>query len=267
MGLRASVVSVALVSAGCASSAVPPSRPWSGPEEQKIEKSNFFVDLALGAGNYEHDTKGDAGGASGDTDGGYLLLRTEYLADMGIGGGLALEGSASDDDLMENAGSLDTEGGMGDLFLYFAAVPAETDEFRLPIRVGPYVHSTILSEDSTDTDITWGALGVRLEATPELWFLRRRSFAIGLVGGASAGIHVTRSELEVGSASEEFDGDGLTLGAELGIQALFANHVSTRIGYVFRTTHESESDDSNGLALREMDATFSGLALQLGVRF
>jgi len=256
-----------MAGAGCATTGSPANRGEGASPAAPAPRPNIYVDLALGAGNYEHDTSGDGGFASGDTDGGYLRLRAEFLTDAGLGGGLSIEGMASDDDLLADVGSPNVEGSSSDLYLYFVGETVHTDEVRFPLRIGPYLHDVTLEDNSTGDEISWDGFGVRLEAEPEFWFIRRDRFAFGMVADASIGAHVTGIEADAAGASEDFDGNGLTFGAGFGVQALFGDHVTTKLGYVFRTTREDESDVSSGLLVRDADATFSGLVLQLGLRF
>jgi hypothetical protein len=261
---RLPVTGFAFAAAACAAP-FEPAPPARGPAPEAAPfASNFFADVAVGAGEYEHDTEG---GLDGDTDGTYVRVRGEFVADAAIGGGFAIEGAASDDDLFEDLGSPDAEGGFGDLFLYFTGVPQADGVFRMPIRVGPYFHTTTIEEDSTSSDIDWDGIGVRFELEPEVWIVRRAGFSFGFAGDASFGAHVTSIDAEISGVSDDFDGDGWALGAGLGVQALFGDHVSTRLGYVYRRTHEDESDASGGVVVREADASFSGFAFQLGVRF
>jgi len=256
------------VSPSCATRIVSDQARAAAPKAASRELPNFYADLAVGAGNYEHDTSGDGGAVSGDTDGGYAALRFEAVTDSGIGGGLALEGTGSDDDLLADVGVPDVEGRTSDLFLYFVGDPARSDDFRLPLRVGPYLHRLEIEEDPTSTKIDWDGVGLRLEASPEWWFLRRDAFSLGLAGDLSLGAHVTSIDAEDGTGfSESFDGDGWTLGAGLGVIALFGRHVTTQLGYVYRMTNESESDPSNGFVVNEANQTFHGVVLGLGVRF
>src|SRR6185369_16883227 len=67
-----------------------PAAPAKAPRPTRI-----FADMTLAAGTYEHDTRADGGVRSGDTDGGFLRIRGEYVFDQGIGAGMALEGYAS----------------------------------------------------------------------------------------------------------------------------------------------------------------------------
>jgi len=229
------------------------------------------VDFAAGYGSYRHDTSGDGGASTGSTDGVYLRLRTEGVGEEAFGGGFSLEAAASDDDLFDDLGVGDTSGSIGDLFIHATAVPLRGERFWLPIRVGPYYRATRIGLDDSpgDEEITWRGLGARVEVEPEFWFLRSDRVSLAIVGDASFGYHGTSIDVDSDSLgiSDDFDGDGKSVGASLGMLALFGKHFSMRLGYAYRATHESESDDNNGISVRSMDASFSGVVLQLGVRF
>lgn len=259
------VVVLLAIAPSCATRIVPDQASAAKPRER--DPANFYFDVAVGGGTYKHETSGDGGLASGDTDGGFAALRFEGISNSGIGGGIALEGTGSDDDLMIDAGTPNVDGSTGDVFAYFVGDPINSDRFRLPLRVGPYFHRLELNDDTTPGTIDWDGVGLRLEAGPEVWLLRRNAFSLGLTGSVSIGAHVTSIDAEVAGLSDTFDGDGLTFGAGLGIAALFANHVTTQLGYVYRMTRESESDPSNGVFVREATQSFSGVVLQIGGRF
>lgn len=229
------------------------------------EKPNCFAELAIGAGKYEHETQGS--NFDGDTDGGYLRFRTEYISHGGIGGGLAIEGAASDDDLFEDVGAPDSEGGFGDLYLYFVGVPVDTGRFRMPMRIGPYIHDTSIKDDTNNDEIDWGGIGVRGGVEPEFWLVQQDNFSFGFVGEVSLGVHATSIDVDSTVVNDDFDGNGVTFGADVGVQALIGERVTTRLAYVYRSTDEDESDSSNGLVVREMTASFSGIVLGVGVRF
>jgi len=227
----------------------------------------LFADLTLAGGIYEHNTRADGGTLSGDTDGGFARMRAEFIFEQGIGGGIALEGSSSGDDLFGDNGGLNVRGRTGDAFLFFVAQPSTDEAFRIPMRIGPYFHTTTLDDDLTSLKTTWGGVGLRLEIEPEVWFVRRDRFSFGIYGGGSGGVHATRVALKGGGGKTTFDGDGATLGAEAGVQALWGRHVSTRFGYLYRVGREDESESKNGITVPGATTSFSGLMLSVGVRF
>ncbi|MSR47409.1 MAG: hypothetical protein EXS13_10155 [Planctomycetes bacterium] len=236
----------------------------SAPVDTSSTRPNLYADLAFGAGTYAADIKG---AEDGDTDGGYFRFRTEYVGDAAFGGGFSLEGAASDDDLFEEVGSLDAQAATSDLFLYFIGVPTESHNFRLPVRVGPYFHNVNFDEDSNLSEIDWSGFGFRAEVEPEYWIFQEPAFSFGLIGDLSLGAHLTSIDATILGASDDFDGNGYTFGAGLGVQALFSNHILTKLGYVYRATTEDESDDNGFISIRENDTSFSGIAFQVGVRF
>lgn len=252
---------------GCATSPAPESRGEVAKGEERRAPANFYAEVAGAAGNYKHDTSGDGGSASGDTDGRYLALRTEYVGDASVGGGISVEETASDDQLFADAGSPDAKGSTGDVFAYFVGVPRAGDRFRVPLRAGPYFHRLEVKEDSSSTKIDWNGIGLRLEASPEWWLLRQDAVSFGLAGDVSIGAHATAIDARSNGFSDNFDGSGWTFGAGLGVAAMFGNHVTSRLGYVYRTTNEAESDASNGIVVREAKQTFRGVILAVGVRF
>jgi len=246
--------------------APPPGAAQAAPAKTP-RPTRIFADMTLAAGTYEHDTRADGGVRSGDTDGGFLRMRGEYVFDQGIGAGIALEGYASDDDLFGNTGNLDIRGRTGDAFVFFVAQPTEAESFRLPLRVGPYLHTTVLDDDVTSLKTNWNGVGLRIEIEPEVWVVRRDRFSFGFFGDAAVGAHATRVSLKGGGGKTTFEGDGATLGAEVGVQALWGRHVTTRLGYLYRAGREDESDVKNGLAVSGVTTSFSGLMMSVGVRF
>jgi hypothetical protein len=287
------VVAVAVfLSAGCAIGRPDPVQEWSQPAVPKTESKpadqpptnpkagdarlgdanaerppRIFGELTLAGGVYTHNTRADSSAESGHADGGFGRMRCEYVFDRGIGGGIALEGTGSEKKLFGDTGPIDERGRTGDAFLYFVGVPTTDAYFRIPMRAGPYFHSVVIDDDQTSLRTSWNGVGLRVEVEPELWLVRNGRFAFGLVGGASAGAHFTQVVLKAGSGRTTFDGQGATLGAEAGFQALWGEHVTTRLGYLYRVTREDESDPKAGLAVSGVNTTFNGVMLSVGVRF
>lgn len=229
-----------------------------------------FADVAFADGMYSHDARGDAGAASGRTAGGYARVRGEFLGDSAMGAGLAVEGTRSDTDLLE-ARSFGTFGHTGDVWLYslyyVAGIPPSVEPFRLPFRFGPYYHELAIESDSVPSRVDWAGIGMRLEVEPEYWLLQRDDFSFGLIGSASGGIHFSDVDVRGGNSRTTVSGEGYTLGASLGLQALFARRVTSRLGFVYRETIEGSSDTETPLKVRGASAAFRGIELAIGVRF
>jgi hypothetical protein len=288
---RVAVVALFLV-AGCAIGRPDPVQEWSQPSVPKTESKaadapppapkpanarlgdadaerapRLFGELTLAGGVYTHNTRADSSAESGHADGGFGRMRCEYVFERGIGGGIALEGTGSDKNLFGNTGPLEERGRTGDAFLYFVGVPATDAYFRIPMRAGPYFHTVVLDDNQSSLQTNWNGVGLRIEVEPEVWFVRSDRFSFGVVGGASAGAHFTQVALKGGGGRTTFDGQGATLGADAGFQAMWGQHVTTRLGYLYRVTREDESDPRGGLTVSGVNASFNGVMLSVGVRF
>jgi len=267
----ASCVVALFVASACTN---PRSDPGAGPSTERVDTLGappyVFVDLAVADGFYSHDARGDAGRGSGRTDGEYARLRGEFLGDSAMGAGLSIEGSRSDTDLLEDR-SFGTFGHTGDVYLYslyyVAGIPPSTDAFRLPFRFGPYYHRLAIESDSIPSRVDWAGIGGRLEVEPEYWLLQRDDFSFGLIGGLSGGIHFSDVDIRGGSSRTTVSGEGYTLGASLGVQALFARRVTSRLGFIYRESIESSSDTETPLQVKGASATFRGIEFAIGVRF
>ena len=267
----ASCVVVLFVASACTN---PRSDAGAGPSTERVDTLGappyLFADVAFANGNYSHDTRGDAGRRSGRTQGGYARLRGEFLGDSAMGAGLAIEGTRSDTDLLEHR-SFGTFGHSGDVYLYslyyVAGIPPSTDAFRLPFRFGPYYHRLAIESDNLPSRVDWAGLGARLEVEPEYWLLQRDDFSFGLIGGVSGGIHFSDVDIRGGASRTTVSGEGYTLGASLGLQALFARRVTARLGFIYRESIESSSDTETPLQVKGASATFRGVELAIGFRF
>lgn len=254
-----------------AAEAAEKTRTQGGPElpsaVPEAFKPTIFLDFAGSAGEYDHNTEGGGGFADGDTLGAYASLQLEALGGVNWGAGFAFEGIRSDDDLFEHSGFPDSDGEQLDVFVYMLGIAHETDTFRLPIRMGPYVHQTSISEDSTDLDFDWNAIGLRFEAEPEEWVSVGENFSWGLYASGSIGVHRTFIEAESGTFSADYNGRGMTWGGGFGLQALFGQHIKARLGYLLRQTEERDSHSDLGVFVNEMSASFDGLVFEVGMRF
>ena len=235
----------------------------SSPE---IEGPTWFIDFAASVGNFDQNFVHGTG-ADGDTTGAYGSFQIETQQGSNWGFGVAAEAMQSDDDLLEDIGSPDSEGRQLDVFGYMLGIAHETDTFRLPIRVGAYVHQTSLEEQASALELDWNAIGLRFEAEPEEWIVVGDNFSWGLYAQGSVGVHRTFIESEAGNLSNDFNGRGMTLGGGFGVQALFGQHLKARLGYLVRRTEERDSHSDLGIFVNEMAQTFQGVVFELGLRF
>ena len=226
-------------------------------------RRRIYFDLHLGAGEYEHETRSST--LDGDADGGYIRIRGE-VSNGELGAGFALEAfGSSDDDLFDDIGAFGTDGNAGSLFFYGLIEPKLQRDVRLPIRIGPYLSLLSLEDDAVE--INWVGIGGRIEIEPEWWFYRSDDIAFGLTGNLSAGAHISNVELDVLGSDEDFDGNGVTWGAGVGIRALFGDTAVLSVEYISRSVVEDETDDNGGFSLLDAEGSFNGVVIGLGFRF
>jgi len=233
------------------------------------ESTGFRADVAHAAGTFDHETSGGgSGGPSGSTDATWNRLRAEYVPEGSIGGGLSVEITRSDDHLFDSDGLTGITGGNGDerdAFAFLAGRPT-FDPFEIAIRGGPYVRWLKVEEYPSEDETRWRGIGLRVEAEPLWRFARVGPCAFGLYGELSLSAHLTEITRAVGGASDSYDGRGTTVGAGAGLELLFSDHATARLGFVLRHSNERESEELFGPAVPSVDTKFRGVAFQLGIR-
>lgn len=238
----------------------PASGRWQGDPDLWGEPA-FRVRLDLGGGRFEHDT--DGSNLEDRTDGGYFRLSFEGFGDSGLGGGLRLEGIASDDDLFADAGFNAAEAGMGELFVHLSHRTIGSN-VMLPVRIGLVLHGYTLEDQTTNAEVQWSSIGVRFEVEPEITLSRGDGHHWVFYGEAGLGLAATQVETE--PATFDADASTLLLGLGLGTRVRLGPAL-LGIGYVHRSQHTDDSDTVNGSFFRGIDASFNGLLVTVGVTF
>lgn len=208
----------------------------------------------------EDGTRGSAGAG---------LLGLEFEATgRTLGGGVALEVMASDDDLYEGGSSVDSSTAGVDLFPHFTIRP-HGSRFRMPIRFGPVVQWTAVNvDDGTDDDtVHWYGVGARLEVEPEFDLIRRgkgQSLSIygrGRIGGAWG-------QVSADTATDDRDYD--TTSSHTGIEGGLRWEIGKLMvagGYQYLRTTYFETDATDGFVFPETRFSFSGVFLSIGFRW
>jgi hypothetical protein len=234
------------------------SAPLPSPAPQAPMRARTRIEFALGGGSFDHETDGSAL-LNDDTSGGYARLAFEHIGDEGSGGGIRLEGSASEGDLF----GTDVEASEGELFLYFTSVLGD-DDARFPVRIGLSLRSYTL-DDPAGIDPTWNSIGPRFEIEPDLRLDRGDSTTRWSLYGR-LGVFLGFTEIETDPSTDHWH--TTSYGLDVGAGTRFAfSHVELGLGYLLRFHHADESDTSGGVAIREYDAYFSGVEVALAVVF
>ncbi len=223
-----------------------------------------FVQITLGyaPGSYHHETSGT--NLDDTTSAGLVRFAVEGVSPIGVGGGLALEFGGTDDDLFENVGAVDGQVATSDVFLHFTFRVA-APQFRMPIRVGPYLH-TLRLEDNSPDELTWASFGARVQIEPEVLLVRTPNGELGLFAELGVGAHGTAIELDSPSGDEDYDSDGISAGANIGVRGRWTGFTIS-LSYIWRHFAVDDSDIENFTFVREIDTRQDGLLLEMGFSF
>lgn len=222
--------------------------------------ANAFV--AFGGGSMKHETNGTD--LDDKTDAGYFALGGEVMFTERVGGGLRLEGSASDDDLFSDVPGADaSEAGDGELFFHGTVGFGEQPQ-QLPLRFGLFFRGYSLEENVSGDQLSWSSFGPRLEFAPDISLIENDGFRWSLP--FRLGLGVGMSTVTTDPSTEEWDTTMTQY--DVGVATRFAfTKVWFDVGYLNRHVNYSESDETAGFTIREADTTFSGLVVTFGVKF
>ena len=134
--------------------------------------ANAYV--AFGGGSMKHETKGTD--LDDKTDAGYFALGGEVMFTERVGGGMRLEGAASDDDMFADVPGADaSEVGDGELFFHGTVGFGEQPQ-EMPLRFGLFYRGYSLEENVTSDQLNWSSFGPRLEFAPDIELIQNDGF-------------------------------------------------------------------------------------------
>lgn len=218
--------------------------------------------VAFGGGTMEHKTDGT--NFDDKTSAGYFALGVEALFSEKVGGGIRLEGSASDDDMFADVAPLATgEASDGELFLHGTALLG-AEESPLPLRFGLFFRGYGLTENVGGEELTWSSFGPRLEFAPDIELSASDDFRWSLPARLGAGIGMSVVETE--PETEQWDTTMAQFDVGLATRLQFSKFWFD-VGYLMRRTNYAESDDVGGVTILGADSTFSGLVFTFGATF
>ena len=223
---------------------------------------HFRFDLSLGGGRLEHHTEQSL--LDGEADAGFFRFAFEGIGDGGtIGGGVRLEGWASEDDLFTDAGFVATEATSASLFGH-VTFRVETKRFVMPCRIGLLLHGYEYEEVATGIGASFGSFGPMIEVEPEFLLVRDGTFIWSLYGQVGFGILGT--SIDIDTVGDDFESTSFTYGLELGTR-IYAGHFVGGLGLVVRGQEVDQSDVKNGNFALGMDNSFAGLLFSVGLVF
>jgi len=200
-------------------------------------------------------------------------LRAEHYFDSGLGIFFeGYQGSADgiDDDLNiagNPSSAFDSEG----VFLAAAYRATLDDDFRLPVRFGPFIQSTEQSNSSTtfqpDGPITRETMGIRLSAEPEIILVQRNRNGRIAEFSAFAEVRAGAGPTEVSDNVDKEDGYSFTIDYEFGLRFKWGIGLMTSLSWVGSKYHVGTTETYNNAVFFGLDDDFRGVMLTAGWRF
>ena len=231
-------------------------------------------DLETNTGNVD-PTLPPAGILSRSNNALQFRLRGEHFfeSDFGFFGNVSI-GRA--DDINEDLGATDSSYDSFGVYLAAAYRATMGEKFRLPVRFGPFIHTT--EEDASDAtgsfNIERSTIGVRLSAEPEYIVFQRaeggRVTELSAFVDVSCGAGPTEVDGEAtgaGAFTLDEDAYAFTLSYEIGLRYRFPNGLLASISWYANKYHVATTESYNGGVLFGVDDDFSGVMIAAGLRF
>lgn len=266
--------------------AAPMTQPDAGPqgelepvERRRVRReragdsqTRFRAEGAVGYGKF-HINARDLGGRDRDDA---AVFRIDLGLDLSkhIGFTLTSELVGTDDDVFagrtieSGVGLRDAEASVGlrDLGIQFAWNPLTSDDFRLPIQIGPWISGGMIDYDRAGVQYDWTTVGVRAGVRPEWTIVSGRKADLTVFGGASYSIGYTTIHEDLIGRNENYDSEAQQFRAEGGVRVGLGGFV-IGLTYVLSDNGINLSDEESGRRLPEIDYNTHMFFLSLGGRF
>lgn len=253
---------LALLAVACASL---PAASLAAPQGGEWEHPSGRLQTRFAVGTAEIET---SGASSIEADAMFVGLSFEAGGRL-MGGGLDVDFYVSDD-LVDTTAEDETLAAVN-IFPHLTIRPTFT-RFRMPIRIGPYlgVHSVTAEGADGDPDASNDAVafGLQGEIEPEFDFMRQKggsalSAFLKLQYGAGWAVE----DVDDGTNEDSASTSSMNFGFEAGVRYQMSLFL-VECGYLMRTSNYGESDLSDEDQIYpEVDFTFSGFQLSLGIRW
>ncbi len=222
----------------------------------------FDAQITVSGGTYEHEFDSTV---KDDTSASFVGLVVEGSSRSGFGGGLSLEIMASDDNLFENQGAA-TQAATVEFAPFFLYRVRAGERFRMPVRVGPWIHALTLEDQASSDSLSWTSYGLRAAVEPEFALVHSQNFDLTMFAGLSLAGGATTIEEDLASGNETYDSNATAFGFELGPRFRWP-HFLAGISYLHRELSADQSDFVNNFAIRGIDTSYDGLAFTFGGGF
>jgi hypothetical protein len=237
--------------------------PQKSEMDMMHPRTTILYSAAVGKQNFTINT--GTQNVGGQTDAMFHNLRGEYFWPSAFGAWASADLGESDD--ISDLGGESVETLMIGLGLSYRATI--DDDFRMPVRVGPYIHQATLGGSAPNGDTEFSMVGMKLTAEPEFIFMQneleggnRSEFTVFLELGLGGGPTTIENDVE------KEEGMAFTYKYELGLRYKFSNGICIGLSSVRREQPYAGTNSFNtpGFAFFGSDDDFSGYALTVGVR-
>lgn len=197
-------------------------------------------------------------------------LRAEHYFDSGLGIFFeGYQGSADDiDDDLNLPGSPSSSFDSQGIFLAAAYRATLDDDFRLPVRFGPFIQSTEQDRSTfTDGAIERETIGIRLSAEPELILVQRNRNGRISEFSAFAEVRAGAGPTDVGDDADSEEGYSFTIDYEFGLRFKWGMGLMTSLSWVGSKYHVGATESYNNVVFFGLDDDFRGVMLTAGWRF
>jgi hypothetical protein len=249
--------SLAEMSAEMSTSAL---EPMQGQSMKELHPPTIAtVTLAFGNEDFELNTGSEK--LSDDASAVFGTLRAEHFFESQVGVFFSADVGSSDD--LDGFGtpepvSVDTTM----LYLGVSFRATVGDDFRIPVRFGPYYHEA-RADGGPDGETTYSTLGLKLSAEPEYVFMRRNGSELSAFLEFGVGAGPSNVEDDV----DDEDGYSFTFDAELGMRYKFAGGVLIGLSLISRQQNYGATDTYNNAVFFGTNDELLAVGLTVGARW
>jgi len=231
------------------------------PMSQMHPRTMATLGFLIGEQDFEVNT--GTGVASGSNDAFGFRLRGEHYLESDLGVHVSV-GYGKADDLVSGVRS-----GLSstNVFLGLAYRATVDDDFRLPVRFGPFLHNSDQEVTGGDGDIERETIGVRLAAEPEYIVFQQatdgkiRELSVFAEFGCGAGPATTKDSVD------KEDGYAFNFNWEAGMRYRFPSGLMVGVSYMQMKNHYGATESYRNAVFNGVDDDIGGFVISAGVRF